>query len=163
MRFYRNIENMNDQQFNKGCGYIFAAVVIFFCIGVIISQLSSTSQNFEQIEYYRGDDKFRVFVYVAPHATIEEIKEHALSQMWTEGKRTEVLYYRSNPFIHSGSVTMSSSFIEAYKKAVMKGCILRCQIDNFGNKYFSETPYEDRLKALEEEKLMEKQKQKKRK
>lgn len=147
---------MTDQKFNKGCGYVFAAVVIFFFISVIISHTSFSSQNFEQIEYYRGQDKFRVFVYVAPTATIDEIKEHASSQMWTERKRTEVLYYRSNPFLHSGSVTMASSFIEAYKKAVVKGCILRCQIDNFGNRYFSETPYEDRLKALEEEKLLKK-------
>lgn len=147
---------MTDLQFKKGCGYIFAAVVIFFFISVMISQTSFSSQNFEQIEYYRGQDKFRVFVYVAPTATIDEIKEHASSQMWTERKRTEVLYYRSNPFLHSGSVTMASSFIEAYKKAVVKGCILRCQIDNFGNRYFSETPYEDRLKALEEEKLLKK-------
>lgn len=108
-----------------------------------------TGSKFEQIEYYKSPDNFRVFVYVTPTATIEEIKTHANSQMWTERKITEVLYYRSNPFGAgaSGTVTMAKSFQEAYQKAVVQGCILRCQIDNFGNKYYSETPYEDRLKT----------------
>lgn len=121
----------------------------------LILAVSCTGNKFEQIEYFKSPDKFRVFVYVAPTATIEEIKAHASSQMWTERKITEVLYYRSNPFGSrtTGSVTMAKSFQEAYQKAVVEGCILRCQIDNFGNKYFSETPYEDRLKAIEEDKI----------
>ena len=98
-----------------------------------------TGSKFEQIEYYKSPDNFRVFVYVTPTATIEEIKTHANSQMWTERKITEVLYYRSNPFGAgaSGTVTMAKSFQEAYQKAVVQGCIFRCQIDNFGNKYYS--------------------------
>lgn len=117
-----------------------------------IIAVSCTGNQFEQIEYYKDSDRFRVFVYVAPTATIEEIKTHASSQMWTEHKITEVLYYRSDPFGARtfGSVTMAKTFQEAYEKAVVPGCIFRCQIDNFGNKYFSETPYEDRLKAIED-------------
>lgn len=45
-----------------------------------------TGSKFEQIEYYKSPDNFRVFVYVTPTATIEEIKTHANSQMWTERK-----------------------------------------------------------------------------
>ncbi|HIV32562.1 MAG TPA: hypothetical protein H9995_04150 [Candidatus Alistipes excrementigallinarum] len=118
----------------------------------LIFAVSCTGNKFEQIEYFKSPDKFRVFVYVAPTATIDEIKAHASSQMWTERKITEVLYFRSDPFGARtfGSVTMAKSFQEAYQKAVVPGCIFRCQIDNFGNKYFSETPYEDRLKAIEE-------------
>lgn len=118
----------------------------------LIFAVSCTGNKFEQIEYFKSPDNFRVFVYVAPTATIDEIKAHASSQMWTERKITEVLYYRSDPFGARtfGSVTMAKSFQEAYQKAVVPGCIFRCQIDNFGNKYFSETPYEDRLKAIEE-------------
>lgn len=118
----------------------------------LIFAVSCTGNKFEQIEYFKSPDNFRVFVYVAPTATIDEIKAHASSQMWTERKITEVLYYRSDPFGARTfeSVTMAKSFQEAYQKAVVPGCIFRCQIDNFGNKYFSETPYEDRLKAIEE-------------
>ena len=92
-----------------------------------------TGSKFEQIEYYKSPDNFRVFVYVTPTATIEEIKTHANSQMWTERKITEVLYYRSNPFGAgaSGTVTMAKSFQEAYQKAVVQGCIFRCQLIGF--------------------------------
>ena len=120
-----------------------------------ITTISCSDSKFEQIEYFKSPDRFRLFVYVAPTATIEEMKQHARSQMWTERKITEILYYRSNPFGSQtfGPISVSKNLQEAYKRAVVEGCVLRCQIDNFGPQHFSETPYEDHLKALEESQI----------
>lgn len=122
----------------------------------LILAVSCSENKFEQIEYFKSSDRFRVFVYVAPTATIEEIKAHASSQMWTQGKVTEVLYYRDNPFGTKtfSKVSTSRSFQDAFHNAIVNGCIFRCQINWFGEKYFSETPYEDRLKTIEEEKIL---------
>lgn len=124
---------------------------ILLCIPCILF-LSACSSNtdFEQIEYYKNEAKWRVFVYVAPNATIDQIKEHARKQMYTPGKTTDVYYYRSNPYVTPFAVTNASSALEAQKFATRPGCVLRYQKSPNGVEYFSETPYEDWQNATQE-------------
>lgn len=126
-------------------------LLCFSCI--LFLSACSTNSDFEQIEYYKNDNKWRVFVYIAPNATIEQIKEHARKQMYTPGRTTDVYYYRQRPDITPYAVTTASDPIQAQRLATRPGCILRYQKGPNKSEYFSETPYEDRQKAMEESKL----------
>lgn len=103
----------------------------------------ASGPKFEQLEYYKNAAKWRVFVYVTPDATMEQIKEHARKQMYTPGKTTDVYYYRSNPGFTPYSVTNASNAIEAQKLASRPGCVLRYQKGPNEDEYFVEMPNEN--------------------
>lgn len=118
---------------------------VLLCISCIVFlSACSSDSDFEQIEYYKNKEKWRVFVYIAPNATTDQMKEHAQKQMYTPGKTTDVYYYRSNPGITPYSITNASNAIEAQKLASRPGCVLRYQKAPGGEVYFSETPNTDR-------------------
>lgn len=114
--------------------------VLLYISSIVFLSACSSDLDFEQIEYFKNKEKWRVFVYIAPDATIEQMKVHARKQMYTPGKTTDVYYYRSNPGFTPHSVTNASNAIEAQKLASRPGCVLRYQKGPRGEEYFSETP-----------------------
>lgn len=145
------MEEANQKKIGQGC----LVLIVIFAIVYLISSVSGKS--FEQIEYYKGQYKQRVFVYVAPNATIDQMKEHARKQMYTDGKITAVFYYTDHPStLNQGSVTMARDWSEAYDRAIQPGCVLYYQKSPEGSEYFSETPWDDHVKAMEEDAAGEK-------
>lgn len=144
---------MTDLQFKKGCGYIFAAVVIFFFVSVMISQISSPSTDFEEIEYFKSDSRNRVYVIVTPYASIDEMKEYAKKQMHTDGQFTAVFFYRSNPFGGSTytEVSTAEDYVSACILALEPDCRLRYIVDPSGRGVFTEEPYQEYLDATKKE------------
>lgn len=102
----------------------------------------SSGPKFDQVAYFKDNDRYRVMVYVAPDATIEQIKEHAQSQMNTPGRLTVVYYYRSEIGLFPNTVTSATSMIDAMEMGLRSGCIAGYWKYPTGAESFIENPYE---------------------
>jgi hypothetical protein len=98
---------------------------------------------YEQVAYYKSDTKFRVFIYVTPDATIEQIKSHAKREMHTPGCVTVVYYYRTSYSLNTDAITLADNEYEAMELGFRPDCIAGYWKYADGEEVFIENPYGD--------------------
>ena len=95
---------------------------------------------FQQFAYYKSSQNSRVFIFITPNATVEQIKRHAGRQMYTKGSTTVAYYYRDAEELERTAVTKATSEQVAMEEGLRKDCVAGYVKDANGKEKFTESP-----------------------
>lgn len=77
-----------------------------------------SGSTYDQVGYYKGDNKSRVFSYRIPRdAKRTEVNEHGNKLMWTKGRITVACYWHNPPYDAKDAVTGAPSMEVALARA----------------------------------------------
>lgn len=113
------------------------ALAIIMLMGFITT--SCLNSDFDQVAYYKGPDKNRVYVYTTETTDMSKIKKHANKLMNTEGQMTVAVYYKTAPR-GIEQVTSCGTFDYALQLACQPNCIAAYWKYPSGLSKFSEYP-----------------------
>lgn len=105
------------------------------------TQPAQNAPKFEQFAYYKSPENFRVLIFIAPDASLQQIEEHAKKQPNTQGAATVIYYYRDNANLHADAVTLAKNEHIAMEAGFKPNCIAGYWKYPAGQERFIETPY----------------------
>ena len=100
--------------------YLFEAILILFSGMLMLAGCNEPSRpTYDQIGYYKAENKSRVFSYQIPESTTKaEIVEHGSRLSWTEGRITTACYWHNPPHESKDLLTLAPSM----EVALVRGC-----------------------------------------
>lgn len=87
----------------------------------VITLMACSSGSFDQMDYYKNDSKFRVFVFHTVDTNWQKINEHGNSLMNTTGCPTVAYYYTD--FKLTPVVSNAIEFETAVNNGLSEGCV----------------------------------------
>lgn len=120
-------------------------VTLLFLAFVFLLSCSSPTEKFSRVSYFKNENNFRVFVYLAADGVgCDEMKTHAEKQMYTAGATTAVYYYYANQADSiKYDITTAPDAFEAQTQACQKGCAAGYWKFPTGKVNFIEKPCEE--------------------